>query len=195
MESTKAAAATAVPIKVTALQSWTIRPAEPTPDHFLFLSCFDLRLWHYPHIRRLLFYPAPTDYQSEDAAAAGALRFAKVVERLKTSLAKALVHYFPLAGRLTELEVDDGREGGGSGAGSSRPSLECNDAGVEFVAAEAHATFAQLGPDFQPAGGRFGGLVAEPDEAGDHREFHKLPLLCVQVCRAVHTHSRVREIS
>jgi len=58
----------------------------------------------------------------------------KLVETLKSSLAKVLVHYYPLAGRLTT--DSDGRL-----------VVDCTDEGAVFVEAKANCTIHEIGDD------------------------------------------------
>jgi hypothetical protein len=60
------------------------------------LTFFDLVFWDFPPVQRLFFY-ADADFQSTE-----------LLSRLKKSLAAALHHFYPLAGRLTPRELAEG---------------------------------------------------------------------------------------
>lgn len=89
-----------------------IKPSSPTPHHQrnLKLSLLDQLLppTLYPSI--IFFYTCPSSH------------FASTVsESLQASLSKALVHFYPLAGRL-----------------KSSASIECNDEGAHFLEAQVN---------------------------------------------------------
>lgn len=96
----------------------TIFPATPTERHSMFLTSCDLVCRSYPYINRIFFFDCKDDY-------------AAVVASLRDGLERALVHFFPLAGRFA---VDD----------DGRLEVDCNDAGVDFVEAIAHVSFIDL---------------------------------------------------
>lgn len=96
--------------RVSLLQQTLIPPASPSPHRSLFLSVADIWCQCLPYNRRILFFrSSPQDYSA-------------TVEKLKSSLARILVDFYPLAGRLRPGE--DGRL-----------EVSCNDLGAEFVEA------------------------------------------------------------
>lgn len=94
-----------------------IKPSSPTPHYQrnLKLSLLDQLLpTLYPSI--IFFYTCPTSH------------FASTVsESLQASLSKALVHFYPLAGRL-----------------KSSASIECNDEGGHFLEVQVNCQLADL---------------------------------------------------
>nr|BAJ95260.1 predicted protein [Hordeum vulgare subsp. vulgare] len=102
------------------VKSCFVTPSGETPRKRLWLSALDLVLASRGHTPLVHFYSAG------DVAAAGDGFFS--VARLKESLAKALVPFYPLAGRLG---VDpDGRF-----------EIDCNGEGALFVVAHSDRTF------------------------------------------------------
>ncbi|CAI9115641.1 OLC1v1016605C1 [Oldenlandia corymbosa var. corymbosa] len=111
--------------------SHIVKPAEPIPEKVMFLSECDQAnaLTHAPSV----YFYKPTTHSVEE-----------IVHILMDSLSKALVRFYPLAGRLRETN------GGGSGGG--RVELHCNnsvDGGALFVEAESDLTIDDFG-DFCP---------------------------------------------
>ncbi|KAI5054182.1 hypothetical protein GOP47_0030924, partial [Adiantum capillus-veneris] len=139
----------------TTLSTCIIRPSSPTPPQHMFLPSTD-SFWRWFHYnQRILFFKLPNHYNS-------------LVAHLKSSLALALVDFFPWAGRVFEQE-------------NGRLALDCNDAGVPFIEAYIDLPFSSL-----------------EDEGFKHQPFFKnfaphgdairwtgpdLPLLSVQVTR------------
>ncbi|MCO5561785.1 hypothetical protein L7F22_015409 [Adiantum nelumboides] len=131
-----------------------VAPATPTQRHNLFLSCFDF-FWTPSHYnQRLLFYEnvlsSPQDH---------------IMEKLKSSLALCLVHYYPWCGRLVQ----------GGKTADGRPTIDCNDAGVEFVEASVDVPMSQLssrGFQIQPF---FEKLCQHVDQTAENS-----PLLSIQ---------------
>ncbi|XP_058114015.1 shikimate O-hydroxycinnamoyltransferase-like [Magnolia sinica] len=107
--------------------SCTIKPAKPTPNHRLWLPDLDL-------IMTTTHAPLVYFYERTDAA----IDFFSP-EFMKDSLSRALVKYYPLAGRLHPGPSD-------------RLELECNATGVLFVEAESDAQIDDFG-DFKPGPG------------------------------------------
>ncbi|CAN0924731.1 Omega-hydroxypalmitate O-feruloyl transferase [Linum grandiflorum] len=86
-----------------------VRPAEQTKTGIYFLSNLDDE----PTIVRTLYCFKSSEKGNED-----------VCEAIKTALTKVLVHYYPLAGRMTFT-------------GDRRRAVDCTGEGVVFVEAEA----------------------------------------------------------
>ncbi|KAL6911625.1 hypothetical protein ACP4OV_000430 [Aristida adscensionis] len=104
---------------VEILESSMVMPAEATPTHGVWLSNLDLLVAR-GHTPTVYFYrPGP-----------GAAVFSPAV--LKAALSKALVPFYPLAGRLAQ-------------DGDGRPEIHCTGDGVLFVTARADATLDDLG--------------------------------------------------
>ncbi|KAL6661612.1 hypothetical protein ACP70R_000996 [Stipagrostis hirtigluma subsp. patula] len=115
--------------KVQVVESSFVVPSEATPKKGLWLSPVDIWLSKRGHT------PTVYLYRPGDAAAAD---FFDVV-RLKEALAKALVAFYPLAGRLV---VDDD--------GPQRTEIRCNGEGALFVVARSDLTVDDFN-DFKPS--------------------------------------------
>ncbi|KAL8488625.1 hypothetical protein ACS0TY_024786 [Phlomoides rotata] len=103
-----------------------VRPAEPTPDEIMYLSACD-------QIKDITHTPTIYFYRNSPALDAG-----DAVSRLTESLSKALVLFYPLAGRLNW-----------AAEGGSRVELHCNGKGVPIFEAETEAAIDDFG-DFTP---------------------------------------------
>ncbi|XP_062220574.1 putrescine hydroxycinnamoyltransferase 1-like [Phragmites australis] len=104
---------------VEILESCMVTPGEATPKHELWLSNLDLLVAR-GHTPTVYFYrPSPgSAFISPDV--------------LKAALSKALVPFYPLAGRLAQ-------------DGAGRPEIRCTGDGALFVTARADATLDDLG--------------------------------------------------
>ena len=98
-------------------------PREATPTKGLWLSPIDLAATA-GHIPLVFFYSPGAAFSN--------------VARLKEAMAKALVAFYPLAGRLG---VDD----------DGRVEITCNGEGAVFVVARADLTVDDIKDDFKPA--------------------------------------------
>ncbi|XP_074316230.1 benzyl alcohol O-benzoyltransferase-like [Silene latifolia] len=108
--------------EVTKQKPTLITPAEPTPYEFKELSEIDNQ-------QRLRFFePGILFYRSGRP---------DPVKVIKEALGKALVAYYPLAGRLREK-------------GDGKLVIECNGEGIMFVEADADVTLAQFGEPLIP---------------------------------------------
>ncbi|KAF7112017.1 hypothetical protein CFC21_111957 [Triticum aestivum] len=139
-----------------------VLPAQATPHETLALSdvddAIDLRFLQ-PAIE---FFRA-VDIDIDDHGLGRPATAAKVV---KAALAKALVHYYPLAGRLRE-------------AAGGKLAVECTGEGVVFVEAEADVSMDELGkPSPLPPYPCVEELLCE---VGDPRVVLGVPLFFMQV--------------
>ncbi|XP_037455172.1 putrescine hydroxycinnamoyltransferase 1-like [Triticum dicoccoides] len=100
------------------VESCLVTPSDETPRGGLWLSALDLVLANRGHT------PLVHVYSASDVAAAGGFFN---VAKLKKSMAKALVPFYPLAGRL-------GADGDG------RMEIDCNGKGALFVVARSDRT-------------------------------------------------------
>jgi len=86
---------------------------------------------------------------------------------LRESLAKVLVHYYPLAGRLTI-------------SGEGKLAVDCTGEGAVFVEAEADCAMADIGDVTEPDPSVLGKLVYSVPGA---KNILEMPLLAAQVRR------------
>ncbi|KAG6520821.1 hydroxycinnamoyltransferase-like [Zingiber officinale] len=131
-------------------RSTMVRPAEATPHRRLWLSNLDLVTPHH-HTLSVYFYRPGGSANFFDAAV------------LRDALARVLVPFYPMAGRLARGE--DGRI-----------VIDCNGEGALFVEADAEAT---VDDDFAPTG-ELEQLVPKPN--ADYTDgISAFPLLLLQV--------------
>ncbi|KAL9458604.1 hypothetical protein AB3S75_007469 [Citrus x aurantiifolia] len=115
-------------LSVTRQAPELIFPARPTPREVKQLSDIDDQESLRFQIPLIFFYkndPSPS-MQGRDP-----------VKVIREAISKALVFYYPLAGRLKE-------------GYNSKLMVECNAEGVLFIEADANFTLEQLGDDIQP---------------------------------------------
>ncbi|CAA3027614.1 spermidine hydroxycinnamoyl transferase-like [Olea europaea subsp. europaea] len=113
---------------VTVKTIHTVQPAEPTPNEIMYLSDLD-QIKAVTHAPTVHFYGPNTDFLYSDA-----------IQILKDSLSKALVIFYPLAGRLHEIEF-----------GGGRLELHCDAKGAILVEAETESTVEDFAKqDFLP---------------------------------------------
>lgn len=98
--------------EVRLVECCMVTPSEETPRHGLWLSPLDLMMVNRGHTPTVYFYRSASDDGFFDVA------------RLKAAMAKALVPFYPLAGRLG---VD----------GDGRPEIDCTRQGARFVVARS----------------------------------------------------------
>lgn len=138
-------------IRVTA--SWIIRPSSATPATTLWLSPVDTLAPSLHHTRVVYMYRRN-----------GADNFFDAVV-LKEALGQALVHFYPMAGRLKWRK-------------DLRLEVDCNGEGAVFVEAEYDGLMNEFG-DFRPSP-ELSRLVPVANSSG---EISACPLLLLQVTR------------
>lgn len=136
---------------VKMLESCVIKPAEHTPNGLMSLSDFD-QVGAITHSPIIYFYQGPIEFDSFTVT-------------LKHSLAKVLVTFYPLAGRLRDI-------------GDNRFEVDCNPIRAQFLVAESEATIEYFG-DFHPTP-QLRALVPLVDLKAP---LHEQPLLLVQVTK------------
>ncbi|XP_010541075.1 PREDICTED: spermidine hydroxycinnamoyl transferase-like [Tarenaya hassleriana] len=132
---------------------YTVRPAEPTRIGRFPLTELD-QVNTINHVSIVYLYKKPAESFKGN-----------VVEILKSSLSRALFHFYPLAGRLRW-------------SSGSRLELDCNAAGVPFVVAESEAELSDsddfyLLPEYDK-------LVAQVNYKNP---IEKIPLLLIQITK------------
>lgn len=148
-------------IQVNVLDSCMVRPAADTPRRSLWLSDLDLIMGEC-HVPCTYFYRRGTIDGSPD--------FFDMADRLKDSLSKVLVHFYPAAGRLSR-------------DGSNRFEIDCNGKGALFVVAQAeNNTIDEEFGDFSPSK-KLMYLVPRVDRASATTQdaLSSFPLFLVQV--------------
>ncbi|KAJ0090913.1 hypothetical protein Patl1_14216 [Pistacia atlantica] len=130
-----------------------VKPAEPTWTGPLPLSEWD-QIGTITHVPTIYFYQNSPELDSNS-----------IINTLKDSLSRALVPFYPLAGRLRWI-------------GNGRLELDCNAEGVRFIEAESQAKLESLG-DFSPSP-EYEYLVPSVDYSIPIQE---IPPLLVQVTR------------
>ncbi|KAJ4833414.1 hypothetical protein Tsubulata_018254 [Turnera subulata] len=103
-----------------------LRPAEPTPHEFKYLSDIDDQEGFRFHLRGTLFFRNNPSMVGKDP-----------VKNIREAIAKTLVFYYPFAGRLRD--------------GPNRKLImECNGEGIVFIEADAEATIEDFGDPIKP---------------------------------------------
>ncbi|KAG6644134.1 spermidine hydroxycinnamoyl transferase [Carya illinoinensis] len=134
----------------------TVKPAEPTRNGPLPLSELD-QIGTITHVPTIYFYRPPLYWLSPPDAIANTLR---------DSLRKALVPFYPLAGRLRWI-------------GCGRLELDCNAKGVSLYVAESEAKLDDIG--YSSPSPRYQYLIPSVDYGSV--PIHDLPLLLVQLTK------------
>ena len=103
-------------MKIEIVCKEAIKPSIPTPTHLrdFKLSFIDERI-------PTVYSPLIIYYKNEN------MKQHEMVGRLKTSLSDALVEFYPLAGRM-----------------KGQIFVDCNDAGILYVEAQAHARISDI---------------------------------------------------
>ncbi|CAL1358707.1 unnamed protein product [Linum trigynum] len=148
-------------MKVAIKEKTMVRPAEDTPRQQLWLSNLDL-LQLKAHVRTVYAYTNSTTDSSE---------FFFDAKVLKDALSRALVPFYPMAGRLIGPE---------KGKGSGRLELECNGEGALFLEAETESSIDELGEFVPSPEVELGELVPGVDYS---QEISSVPMLVLQVTR------------
>ncbi|KAH9610438.1 hypothetical protein KSS87_016284 [Heliosperma pusillum] len=138
-----------------------VPPAGPTPHEFKELSDIDDQ----DGLRFQI--PVIHFYKNSDSPGGGSTRTRDPARVIKEALGKALVWYYPFAGRLREKE---GR----------KLVVECNGKGIMFIEADADVTLEQFGTVLQPPFPLFEELLFDvPGSAA----VLDTPLILIQVTR------------
>uniref|UniRef100_A0ACD5WPK0 Uncharacterized protein n=1 Tax=Avena sativa TaxID=4498 RepID=A0ACD5WPK0_AVESA len=111
-------------VEVKAAEPCIVKPSEETPRHGLWLSSLDLMLAKSGHVPLVYFYRSCPGTDGD-------------VARLKVALARALVSFYPLAGRVG---VD----------GDGRMQVDCAEQGVPFLVAHSDHTVDEFS-SFKPS--------------------------------------------
>ncbi|XP_062079549.1 spermidine hydroxycinnamoyl transferase-like [Humulus lupulus] len=141
---------------VTLKGYYMVKPAEPTWKGFQSLSEWD-QTGVITHVPTIYFYRPSHEWTTPTD---------KVSATLKESLSRALVHFYPLAGRLRCLP-------------GGRLELNCNAEGVLFTEAESDSQLDELA-DFFPSSDYYYHLTPAVDYT---RPINELPFLLIQLTR------------
>ena len=133
---------------------FTVKPAEPTWNGPQPLS--ELDQLSVIHVSTIYFYRPTQNWLSPPDT---------ITNTLKESLSKALVPFYPIAGRLRWI-------------GKGRLQIDCNAEGVQFFEAESESRFEDFG-DFSPSA-RYEFLFPGVDYSVP---IHEMPLLLVQLIK------------
>ncbi|KAM1011602.1 hypothetical protein ACFX13_047698 [Malus domestica] len=143
-------------VNVSVRETTIVKPAEETPKQVLWMSNLDLVILS-KHTPSVYFYR-----RSQTGGHPTSPFFDP--ELLKGALSKALVPFYPLAGRLQQNET-------------GRSEINCNGEGVLFVVAETASVLENFG-DFAPTP-EFRKLIPVVDYSAGISTY---PLFVVQVC-------------
>jgi shikimate O-hydroxycinnamoyltransferase len=123
-------------MKVDVVETTLVAPSEDTPRRELWLSNLDLAVPK-THTPLVYYYPAPAA-AGGGGATDGPPEGFFAPARLKAALARALVPFYPLAGRL------------GVGEGG-RLQIDCNAEGALFAVARADFAGDDVFQDYEPS--------------------------------------------
>lgn len=141
--------------EVTRKPAVLVAPSLPTPKEFLYLSNIDDQAGLRFHIPIVQFYRYEPSKKGEDPARV-----------IRERLAKALVFYYPFAGRLRD-------------AAEGKLVVDCTGEGVLFVEADADVTLEEFG-DLQPPFPCWDDLL---HDVPGSETLTNSPLLLIQVTR------------
>ncbi|KAI3883198.1 hypothetical protein MKX03_017658 [Papaver bracteatum] len=147
-------------VKVRVTESSVVKPAEETPKVCLWTSNID-QLFNI-HVQTVYFYKRPALTEGSSSTCDDDDFFNSTV--LKDGLSKALVTYYPIAGRLKRNE-------------SGRSEIDCTGEGVTFIEAETDSCIEDLG-DFTPNEHL---MPLVPNLVNDDDDISMYPPLLVQV--------------
>ena len=160
--------ATSLVFTVRRCKPEVVAPAKPTPHEFKQLSDIDDQDGLRFQIPVIQFYKYDPSMQGRDP-----------VRVIREALAKTLVFYYPLAGRL--------REGPGR-----KLVVECTGEGIVFIEADADVTLEQFGDALQPPFPCWEELLFDVPGSG---EVLNCPLLLIQVRIWLKTNTIFKKIS
>ncbi|XP_027067990.1 benzyl alcohol O-benzoyltransferase-like [Coffea arabica] len=149
--------------RVTRQKPELVRPAKSTPREFKLLSDIDDQEGLRTQLPAIHFY----HNHNNDPRINGTRRRLDPVKVIREAIAKALVFYYPFAGRL--------REGPGR-----KLMVECTGEGVLFIEADADVTLEQFGDALQPPFPCLDELLYDVPHSGG---ILHCPLLLIQVTR------------
>ncbi|KAL1533750.1 benzyl alcohol O-benzoyltransferase-like [Salvia divinorum] len=152
MESTKR-----LTLRVTRKTPELLCPEKSTPYEFKFLSDIDEQTFIRKYVKTINFYKKNPTMKGKDP-----------VKIIREAIGKALVFYYPLAGRLRECA---GR----------KLVVECTGQGVVFVEADADATLQHFGNALYPPFPNSDELTL--DVPRNREIFGDIPLMFIQVTR------------
>ncbi|EFJ36435.1 BAHD family acyltransferase, clade V [Selaginella moellendorffii] len=142
-----------------------IKPASPTKKCALYLNNFDQQVFF--HVEMLLVYDVGHGEYSiqlgDDLRDDGGA----MIERLREALSKALVAYYPAAGRYRINEEE------------ARLEIDCGEQGALLAVARSSSSIAELG-DLDAPNPEFRRLLLYPKSV---KSMEEVPLLTVQVTR------------
>ncbi|KAI4297280.1 hypothetical protein L6164_037174 [Bauhinia variegata] len=141
---------------VSITRSHTVVPSESTPKARLWCSDIDQIVARVHALAVLVYRPDPE------------FQFPYIIQRLKDSLSKILVHFYPVAGRIRFTE-------------SGRVEVECNEMGVTLLEAETAKALDEYG--YWEANERVKDLVPIVDYSS-RLSLEEAPFMLVQVTKA-----------
>ncbi|KAM6586068.1 hypothetical protein CsatB_013070 [Cannabis sativa] len=150
-------------IVVKIRESSLVRPVEKTSPTRSTIPLSDLDQLYYERRSTLLYFYNNKNYNNSSSSSVD-----DHLHNLKEALAKTLVLYYPVAGRLSRVE----------NGGEERLEIKCNDEGVLFVVGETKSHIEDLG-DFTDSSLLISNLIPPtPDYSAGISSF---PLLVFQV--------------
>ncbi|XP_057807281.1 benzyl alcohol O-benzoyltransferase-like [Salvia miltiorrhiza] len=146
---------TSLSFKIIKKSSMLVSPAESTPYEFKYLSDIDDQGGLRAYIPIVYLYPKNPSMEGKDP-----------VNIIRDAIAKALVFYYPLAGRLREFD-------------GGKLVVECTGQGVVFAEADADVMLHQFGDPPYPPFPNMEDLL----HMSNHNQIIDRPLLLIQVTR------------
>ncbi|XP_057807283.1 benzyl alcohol O-benzoyltransferase-like [Salvia miltiorrhiza] len=142
--------------KVTKRNPELVSPAEPIPYEFKYLSDLDDQIGFRRYLPMINFYQKNPSMKGKDP-----------VKTIRDAVAKALVFYYPWAGRLREYV-------------GQKLAVECTGQGVVFVEADADVMLHQFGDTLYPP---FPNLEHLFPHMPNNNQIINSPLMLIQVTR------------